>query len=87
MKTYARIQDEVVIELMTTDLDVASRFNPALLWTDVSNVPGIAPGWSQNASSFLPPAAPPIPAMPTVAQLQSQLDIISKQIAGLPKAT
>ena len=84
MKTYARIQNEVVAELLTTDLDIAGCFNPTLIWVDVSAVSGIAPGWQQDPSGFSPPAAtaaPPEP--PSLAQLQAAIAAISAQLAAL----
>ena len=86
MKLYARIQDRFVVELLSTDLEITGRFNPALVWIDVSHVIGIMPGWQQSADSFSAPPPPPIPTVPTLAQLQAQLAIISDQIAALSKA-
>ena len=87
MKTFARIQDGLVAELLSTDFDIATLFNSALAWVDVSNVTGIAPGWRQNADGFSPPPTPPVPTPPTLVELQTQLDTISAQIAALAKST
>ena len=86
MKTFARIQDHVVAELLTTDLDITGRYNPALIWVDVSTVTGIATGWQQSANGYSPPPAPPVPAALSLAQLQTQLVAISAQLAALSKA-
>jgi hypothetical protein len=83
MKTYARIQDGAVAELLIADPDITGRFNPALVWVDVSTVIGIAPGWRQEISGFAPPPAAPAPEAPTLAQLQAQVAIISAQITAL----
>ena len=83
MKTFARIDGQVVAELLTTDLDIAGRYNPALIWIDVSSVIGISPGWQQSATGFFPPPVPPAPIAPSLAQLQTQLSAISVQIAAL----
>ena len=73
-------------ELVATDFDIATLFNPALVWVDVSNVTGIAPGWRQSANGFSPPPTPPAPTPPTLVELQTQLDAISAQITALTKA-
>lgn len=87
MKTFARIDGQVVAELLTTDLDITERFNSALIWIDVSSVIGISPGWQQRATNFVPPPAPPAPIAPSLAQLQAQLSAISVQIAALSAKT
>ncbi len=55
MKTYARIQDGLVAELLKTDGDITSMFNPALVWVDVSSQPDIAEGWHFDGTKFTPP--------------------------------
>ncbi|MBC3270761.1 MULTISPECIES: hypothetical protein [unclassified Pseudomonas] len=38
MKTYARISSDTVVELFTTDGNMAEMFHPDLLWVDISEV-------------------------------------------------
>lgn len=83
MKTYARIQDGVVVELLSIDVDITDRYHPALIWLDVTSVVSIAPGWQKSALGFLPPPAPPPVAVPTLAQLKAQLATIGAQLATL----
>jgi len=84
MKTFARIQDGRVAELLHTGGDITSMFNPSLRWIDVSAQPEIAEGWTFDGAGFAPPAAPPPPPpAPTLAELQSQLALLSAQIAAL----
>ncbi len=71
------------MELLTTDLDITDRFNPALVWIDVTSVTGIAPGWQMDAHGFLPPPAPSPVAAPSLTQLKAQLATISAQLAAL----
>jgi hypothetical protein len=73
----------MVAELLFTDLDVTDRYNPALVWIDVSNITGIRPGWQEDAKGFSPPPAAPVPTAPTLAQLQTKLESISAQISTL----
>lgn len=84
MKTYARIQDGLVAELLNTEGDVTSMFNAALVWVDVSANPDIAEGWRANGANFVPPSAPPpAPPVPTIAELQAQIAALSAQLSAL----
>ena len=73
----------MVVELLTTDLDITNRFNPALIWVDVSTITGIRPGWQNGATGFLPPPVPPAVAMPTLSQLKAQIAAISAQLIAM----
>jgi hypothetical protein len=84
MKTYARIQDGLVAELLTTEGDITGMFNPALVWVDVSSRPDVAENWQFDRTNFSPPSAPPTsPATATIAELQAQLAALSAQLATL----
>jgi hypothetical protein len=84
MKTYARIQEGVVAELLKTDNDITTMFVPSLLWVDVSSDTGIREGWRYDGKSFAAPAAIPAPpSIPTLADLQSQLTELSVRITAL----
>jgi hypothetical protein len=88
MKCYARIQDGIVAELLRTDGDIASMFNHALVWVDVSSHADIAEGWLFDGTNFTPPPAPPPAAtLPTIAELQAQLTAISARLATLSATT
>ena len=87
MKTYARVQDSLVAELLKTDGDIASMFNPALVWVDASSRPDIAEGWGWDGTHFTPPRPTPVtPPVPTVIELEAQLAAISAQLAALSSA-
>ena len=84
MKTYARIQDGVVVELLKTDSDITKMFVPSLIWIDVSSNTSIREGWRYNGKSFSAPAAVPAPpATLTLADLQSQLTALSARVTAL----
>jgi hypothetical protein len=84
MRTYARIRSGLVVELLKTDGDITSMFNPELVWVEVSSQPNIAEGWHFDGESFLPPTAPPpMPPAPTVAELQAQIAALGAQLAAL----
>lgn len=84
MKTYARIQDGFVAELVRTNGDIAAMFNSGLVWSDVSAHPEVATGWQFDGTNFSAPAAPPqVPPAPTLAELQAQLAALSAQLASL----
>lgn len=87
-KTFARIQDGLVAEMLTTASDITSLFNPALVWLDVSSVAGVSPGWTYKAGDFAPPPQPPPAASPpTIADLQAQLAVLSQRLAALTPAS
>ena len=84
MKTYARIQDGLVAELLETDGDITSMFSPALIWVDISSLFNVAEGWRYDGTSFEAPSAPPPAApAPTIAELQAQIAALGVQIAAL----
>jgi len=84
MRTYARIRSGLVVELLKTDGDITSMFNPELVWVDVSSQPNVTEGWHFDGASFLPPAPPPPMApAPTVAELQVQIAALGAQLAAL----
>jgi hypothetical protein len=63
MKTYARIDGGLVVELLATAGDIAAMFHPSLVWVDASAAEGVAPGWSYASGSFAAPAAPSLAAV------------------------
>jgi hypothetical protein len=85
MKTYARIANNAVAELLTTASDPSLLFYPSLQWIDVTAQPGIQVGYVQDPSGFRtpPPPAPVVIQMPTLTQLQAELASLSAQIAAL----
>jgi hypothetical protein len=84
MKTYARIQNDVVAELFSTDADISQLFNPVLFWVDVTGQTAIAEGWRYDGASFSAPAAVAgTPAKPTIADLEAQIAVLTAQIAAL----
>ena len=84
MKTYARIGNNAVLELLATTANPSLLFHPTLQWVDVTAQPGIQVGFVQGASGFVPPPPPPLLAIqsPTLSQLQAELAILSAQIAA-----
>jgi hypothetical protein len=84
MRTYARIQNGIVAEVLTTDGDITRMFNPALVWVDVSSQAEVTEGWHFDGNSFTPPATPHTSAQtPSIAELQAQLAVLGAQIAAL----
>lgn len=57
MKTYARIDNNVVAELFQTDGDIAQLFHPDLVWIDTGNTP-VAIGDTYANGTFAAPAGP-----------------------------
>lgn len=56
MKTYARIQGGVVVELFSTDGDITQMFHPDLVWVEAQA--DTAPGDLYEGGSFTRPAVP-----------------------------
>jgi hypothetical protein len=86
MKIYARIQNGMVAELVSTGSDVSKMFHPELSWVDVTSVTGLAEGWTYDGTTFMPPSPVPPPPTPTLAQLEAQLSNLGAQIAALSKS-
>ena len=85
-KKFARIQDGAVAELFATDADINLLFAPALVWVDVTGVPGVVEGWRYDGSDFTPPPPVPAPPAPSLGDLEAQLQTLAAQIAALTKA-
>ena len=84
MRTYARIQDGSVAELLKTGSDVTQMFHPSLVWVDVSADPQIREGWRFDGKEFSPPQEPAEQASaPTIAELQAQLASIEAKLAAV----
>ncbi|WP_336341755.1 tail fiber assembly protein [Pseudomonas atacamensis] len=47
MKTFARVQDGLVSELIliNEDQDITEMFHPSMIWVDASNVEGVCENW------------------------------------------
>lgn len=49
MKTYARITQNTVVELFSTDGNMAEMFHPDLLWIDITEIaPAPQINWTAN---------------------------------------
>ena len=85
MKTYARLENHVVAEIINTTGDIAKLFHPSLVWVDVTGK-GVQVGWVQNSNgSFAPPPTPPVAVVPapSVAELLTELTAMRAQVAQL----
>jgi hypothetical protein len=84
MRTYARVQNGIVVELLKTDGDITAMFNPALVWVDVSSQTDVTEGWEFDGTHFTPPARRPTSTpVPSITELHAQLAALSAQIAAL----
>jgi hypothetical protein len=88
MKTYARIQDGRVAELLTTQMAISDLFHPSLLWVDITDINGIKVGWGFDGFHFQPVDLPQPTASTAVsiADLQHRMAELSAQIATLVTA-
>lgn len=88
MRTYARVQDGSVAELLKTGSDITQLFHPSLVWIDVSADPQIQEGWRFDGKKFSPPQEPAGQASTsTIAELQAQLASIEAKLAALSPKT
>jgi hypothetical protein len=55
MRTYARLDQGSVVELLTTDGDILAMFHPELHWVDVTDVPAATYGWRLEGAIVVPP--------------------------------
>ena len=84
MKTYARVQEGIVAELLRTELPIAELFHPGLTWVDVSSQLVVAQGWTFDGKRFAKPAAPATPApMPTMAAVLAELASLRAEVETL----
>ena len=83
MKTYARIADGVVAELLVTGEDISALFHPCLRWLAVAD-PRIQVGWREGSDGF---AAPPpmVDALhaPSLTELRTELAMLTARVAAL----
>jgi len=81
MKTYARIESGVVVELAASDTVPAKSFHSSLHWVEASL--GVAENFLFDGTCFTaPPLLPAIP-LPTLADLQARLASLAVEIAAL----
>jgi hypothetical protein len=62
MKLYARLHQNIVVELLETDGDINVMFHRDLVWVDASDAPGITYGWTYDGHRFSPPSCTVDPA-------------------------
>ena len=87
MNTYARMENGIVAELVSTAATIGTLFHPELTWLDVTSIAGIAEGWIYDAAKFAPPSVAPSPPALTLSQLEAQLAVLSAQIAAFSKSS
>jgi len=66
MKTYARIYDDKVVELLEVDdnFNMSSAFNESLMWVECG--PDVVPNWVYKDGVF----SPPVPVVPSDDELR-----------------
>ena len=86
MKTYARIENRVVAEIVTTAGNIGSLFHPSLHWVDVTGQ-AVQVGWVQSDNGTFASPPPSLPAAtvppPNVAELLAELTALKAQVAQL----
>jgi hypothetical protein len=84
MKTYARVENRVVVEIVTTAENIDSLFHPSLHWVDVTGQ-AVQVGWvqSENGTFALPPPVATTSPTPSMAELLNELAALKAQVAQL----
>ena len=83
MKTYARVFDGAVVELLSTSVNIAEMFHPDLVWVDVTSVsPAPQQGWVASESGGTWSFAAPVAPAPTLAQQAQSLLNVGCQITS-----
>jgi hypothetical protein len=64
MRDYARIENDIVVELLQLDdaVDIATAFHPSLQFIEVTGVAGVQLGWVVSGNTVVPPGPPPAPS-------------------------
>jgi hypothetical protein len=81
MAIYARIQDGIVAEVITSDGKISSMFHHSLVWIEVDPTQAVTSGWQWNGSTFSPPStsAARQPA-PSLQELQAELGALEAEL-------
>jgi hypothetical protein len=58
MKSYARIENNTVVEIIETDGDIATLFHPSLEFMDCTNIAGVEQGWVKANGTLTAPPGP-----------------------------
>ena len=86
MRTYARVENGMVAEIIGTSVDINSLFHPSLHWVDVTEQT-VQVGWMQgNDGTFtLPPLPGPAPmlTLPSLVELLAEITALREQVAQL----
>jgi len=58
MTQYARIEDDIVVELISATTSISTMFTPTFVATlvECDNMPGVAVGWTYSGGAFSAPA-------------------------------
>lgn len=89
MATYARLQNGVVAELLSTTAPIGTLFPPGLTWVDVTALPQVAVGWLSQGNGFAAPPLAIIPTLPTLtiaatlSAMQAQLTALQLQLTQI----
>ena len=75
MKTFARLQDGLVAELVTTEQPIHMLFHPDIIWLDVSGEPAVTTGWLSDGRTVSRPAVPEAVSTPSMDPAAELADI------------
>ena len=80
-RRYARLDGDVVVEILSSKVTPGLLFHHSLVWHDVTEVPGIAPGWRLAGSTYAPPPTPPAGGdVSPLARITDALDALRRDV-------
>lgn len=84
MPTFARIDKNVVAEIITVNDRIENLFHSELKWIEVPPKATVGSGWTWNGSTFEPPHPEPPPLVqPTLRSLQKEISSLQERIAAI----
>lgn len=92
MRIYARTESDTVVELLHSQTPPGLLFHHALVWHDVTEIPGVAPGWRLTGGEFVRPPAPAADHLVSplaritdeIMALRRDFDLLRSQIVAAP---
>lgn len=80
-RQYARLDGDVVVEILSSRIPPGLLFHHRLVWYDVTEVSGISEGWRRSGSTYAPPpSAVGGGEFSPLAQITHALDALRKDV-------
>lgn len=83
IRTYARIENGVVAELLKTNADVTKLYHPELIWVDITGRNEIDERWKYDGANFEAPIRVAEPPTTSLAELEQQVRVLAARLEAL----